>query len=217
MKLIQFLLSVSLAQLSSIRVRNSPNLEPPDCNQIHSARRCEIQVVWMKPSFWAITWIFSVEEEVCDCHPQWHPRPQSRHTQRGCGGQRGWELLLPQGGGADGGADCNSGSCASALRVSKSSCHRENPLLQCTHCTTFTFNGSRCTIALYFKRKKKSLEKNWKESWSGSYVLHPCAWKASVVQPTSKPNGFVTVPNAIFKAMFIWRLREHFLALSNLG
>lgn len=45
MKLIQFLISVSLAQLSSIRLCNSPNLEPPDCNQIHSAQRCEIQVV----------------------------------------------------------------------------------------------------------------------------------------------------------------------------
>lgn len=53
MELIQFLISVCLAQLSSIRVCNSPNLEPPDCNQIHSVQPCEIQVVWMKLSFWA--------------------------------------------------------------------------------------------------------------------------------------------------------------------
>lgn len=32
-----------------------------------------------------------------------------RHTQCGCEGARGWELLLPWGGGADGGADCSSG------------------------------------------------------------------------------------------------------------
>lgn len=61
----------------------------------------------MKPSFWAITWIFRVEGKVCDCHPSWHPRPQSRHTEQGCEGERGWELLLPQRRGADRGADCN--------------------------------------------------------------------------------------------------------------
>lgn len=59
----------------------SPNLEPPDCNQIHSAQQRGIRVLWMKLSFWAITWIFSV---VGECVTVTLGGTQGRHTQRGC-------------------------------------------------------------------------------------------------------------------------------------
>lgn len=140
---------------SPLWVCNSPNLEPPGCNQSHSAQPCETQVVWMKLSFWAIVWIFSVVGKVTVILG---PRELSEqaHTERGGEGVRGWELLLPRAGGADGGTDCNSGGVPDlpALGLSRSSCNRENPLIQCTHCTTFTAGAQ-----YILKEKKNHLRK----------------------------------------------------------
>lgn len=150
MKLIQFLISISFAVLSSIRPCNKPNLDPPDCNQIHWLRWYEVHEIWMKLNFWAITRIFSVvgdSTHLPSVTPTCPASCQSGHTQCGCDGVRAGTCFCH----GEGILEVTTAALGVlenllVLGLSNSSCSGEHHTLQCTCRRTLTGNDIKCTI-----------------------------------------------------------------------
>lgn len=147
MKLVQFLISVSFAQLSSTSGCKRPNLEPPDCHQIYSAQWCENEAEFLSNHM-----DFQPGGEVGNRPHQWHPHAQPA-------ARRGTHSLAVKGRGA-GSCSCHSEGVLMeattvaldvferrpALGLSRRPCYREGSTLQRSCCMTLTCNDSRCTL-----------------------------------------------------------------------
>lgn len=148
MKLVQFLISVSFAQLSSTSGCKRPNLEPPDCHQIYSAQWCEN------------------EAEFLSNHMDFQPRggggqpPPSVTPTCPASCQKGRTHSLAVKGRGAGSCSCHSEGVLMeattvaldvferrpALGLSRRPCYREGSTLQRSCCMTLTCNESRCTL-----------------------------------------------------------------------